>query len=100
MSWAGAMELLPRGLSLETQETFSALLVPFRNVISERRRLQNISGENCGDLKAEKVVKLKKMVFVTSGEFYIHDILRVGSSWQYTGTLKIFTNQHFNLLRF
>jgi hypothetical protein len=40
----------------ETQGTFSTLLVPFRNVISERRTLQNESGEIYGQ-KVEKVGK-------------------------------------------
>jgi hypothetical protein len=38
----------------ETQGTFSTLLVPFRNVISEQRRLQNKSGEIYGKKKWRK----------------------------------------------
>jgi hypothetical protein len=61
MSSAGAMELLPRGLSLENQGTFSTLLVPFRNVISERRMLQNKSRKHCRHKKVEKVEKVEKL---------------------------------------
>jgi hypothetical protein len=43
----------------ETQGTFSTLLVPCRNVISERKTLQNKSGEIYGKKKVEKVEKLK-----------------------------------------
>ena len=38
----------------KTQGTFSTLLVPFRNVISERRTLQNKSGENYRQLVVKK----------------------------------------------
>ncbi len=61
MSWADAMELLPRGLHWETQGTFSTLLVPFRNVISERRTLQNKSGEMYRQLVVKKVEKVEKV---------------------------------------
>ncbi len=37
----------------ETQGTFSTLLVPFQNVISERRTLQNKSGEIYGQKSGE-----------------------------------------------
>ncbi len=37
----------------ETQRTFSTLLVPFQNMISERRTLQNKSGEIHGQKSGE-----------------------------------------------
>ena len=39
----------PRGFSSGTQGTCITLLVPLRNVISERRRLQNKNGEKSGE---------------------------------------------------
>ncbi len=67
-----------------TFSTFSTLLVPFRNVISERRTLQNKSGEiyRQKKWKVEKVEKLKsgEKVFVKSGEIYIYDIFQLSGS--------------------
>jgi hypothetical protein len=68
MSSAGDTELLPRGLSTATQGTNLSLLVPFRNVISERRRVENKSGEIfCQNkrtaAKVEEVEKLKSGKF-------------------------------------
>jgi hypothetical protein len=45
----------------ETQATFSTLLDPFRNVISEWRTLQNKSGEIYGQKKVEKVEKVENL---------------------------------------
>ena len=49
--WIQQVELepLPRGFSSGTQGTCITLLVPLRNVISERRRLQNKNGEKSGE---------------------------------------------------
>ena len=57
----------PRGFSSGTQGTCITLLVPLRNVISERRRLQNKNGEKSGENgengKVEKkVVKMEKII--------------------------------------
>jgi hypothetical protein len=54
--WACAIELLFRGLPLpvETLGFFSTLLVPFQNVISERRILHNKSGKSGESGEIEK----------------------------------------------
>lgn len=55
----------PRGFSSGTQGTCITLLVPLRNVISERRRLQNKNGEKSGE----------------NGENYSYDTWSIARSW-------------------
>ena len=61
--WQGR-EPRPRGSTswpfVRTQGTCITLLVPLRNVISERRRLQNKNGEKVVKME-EKVVKMEKI---------------------------------------
>jgi hypothetical protein len=52
----------------ETQGTFLTLLVPFQNWISERRTLQNKSGEIYRQLMVKKVEKVEKVEKLKSGE--------------------------------
>jgi hypothetical protein len=59
--WSCHLEAVPRGLSSKTQGTCITLLVPLRNVISERRRMQN-RGEESRFRMEKKVVKMEKIL--------------------------------------
>ena len=67
------LEPLSRGFSSGTQRTCITLLIPLRNVISERRRLQIKNGEKSGE-NGENGKNGEKSG--ENGENYSYDTLR------------------------